>query len=290
MTTLILGCGYLGRRVGRILRGRGERVLGTTRSAGRFEGLARWGVEGVVADVNDPATLDNLPAVDRMLACVGFDRSAGVPIRSVYVDGLRLALDRMRGRVGSVAYASSTGVYGGVDGEWLDEASPAEPRTESGQACLDAEGVVRDFERETATPATILRYAGLYGPGRIMRREALLRGEPVVGDPEKWLNLVQIDDAAAAAVAALDRAASGVFCVADDRPAPRREFYRLAAEYLGAPEPRFVVPGPGSPEARREGSNKRISNARMRAELLATLTYPDIATGVPAALADGGEP
>jgi nucleoside-diphosphate-sugar epimerase len=285
-TTLIVGCGYLGRRVARLLGDRGDRVFGTTRSLGRAVELAREGIEAVVADVMVPESLARLPEVDRVLYCVGFDRSKGVPIRTVYVDGLRHALGHLIDRAGKLVYAGSTGVYGQDDGGWVDEDSPVEPRTGSGLACLEAEGVIRSYEAEGGLPATILRFSGLYGPGRIMRREALLQGQAIVGDPEKYLNLVHIDDAALAAVAALDRGQGGaLYLVSDDRPAPRREFYVLAARALAAPEPRFEPPGPGSPEAAREESNKRISNARMHAGLAVTLAYPDINSGVPAAIA-----
>src|SRR4051794_24826107 len=94
-TTLIVGCGYLGRRVGRLLSARGERVLGTTRKAGRAGELADWGIEAVAADVLDRYSLEGLPEAGRALYCVGFDRTAGVPIRTVYVDGLRHALGRL---------------------------------------------------------------------------------------------------------------------------------------------------------------------------------------------------
>ena len=283
--TLILGCGYLGRRVGRLLASRGDRVFGTTRSDSRLPDLAAIGIEGVVADVLDPGSLDRLPRADIALFCVGFDRSAGVPIREVYVDGLRHALGRLVDRVGSLVYASSTGVYGGDDGGWVDETSPADPRTESGRACLEAEGLVREYEARGGLASTILRFSGLYGPGRLMRREALLRGEPIVGNPDKILNLIHVDDAAGATVAALDRReAGGLYLISDDRPAPRSEYYALAAESLGGPPPSFVPAEPGSPEAGREGSNKRVSNARMHARLGFELTYPDITTGVPAAI------
>jgi len=287
-STLIIGCGYLGRRVGRLLQGRGDRAWGTARSADRADELGGWGVEAVVADVLRPASLDGLPRADRVLYCVGFDRSAGVPIRSVYVDGLGRALERVASRAGSIVYVSSTGVYGGDDGGWVDEETPPGPRTESGRACLEGEGLVRSCEAATGLRATIVRFSGLYGPGRIMRSEGLIRGEPVVGDPDKFLNLIHIDDAAAVAVAALDRGGSGeLFLGSDDRPAPRREFYERAAEAMGAPPPRFRPAEPGSPEARREGSNKRVRNGRMRAVLSVALLYPDIASGVPAALGPG---
>ncbi len=285
ITTLIVGCGYLGQRVGRILSDRGERVYGTTRKAERTEELAASGIVAVVADVLDPDSLAAFPEADRVLYCVGFDRSAGVPIRTVYVDGLRHALGRLIDRAGKLVYVGSTGVYGQDDGGWVDEDSPAHPRTESGRACLEAETVVQGYKAEGELPSAVVRFSGLYGPGRIMRRESLLRGEPIVGDPTKYLNLIHIEDAAAAAVAALDRGKAGaLYLASDDRPAPRSEFYALAAESLHAPPPRFEPPAPGSPAAGREESNKRVSNRRIRVELGLTLRYPDIRSGVPAAL------
>lgn len=286
ITTLIVGCGYLGQRVGRILSDRGERVFGTTRKAERTEELAASGIVAVVADVLDPDSLAAFPEADRVLYCVGFDRSAGVPIRTVYVDGLENTLGQMTDRAGKFVYVGSTGVYGLDDGGWVDEDSPVAPRTESGRACLEAESVVRTYhEAGGGLPSTIVRFSGLYGPGRIMRREALLRGEPIAGDPDKYLNLIQIDDAADAAIAVLDRGSPGrLYLASDDRPVPRSEFYALAAESLGAPLPRFVPPEPKSPAAGQEESNKRVSNRRIRVELGLTLRYPDIRSGVPAAL------
>ncbi len=283
--TLIVGCGYLGRRVARLLVERGDRVYGTTRSLGRAIELSRAGIEAVVADVMVPESLARLPEVDRVLYCVGFDRSKGLPIRSVYVDGLRHALGHLIDRAGMLVYAGSTGVYGQNDGDWVNEDSPVDPQTESGKACFEAEEVIRSYELEGSLPSTILRFSGLYGPGRIMRREALLEGKVIVGDPEKFLNLIHIDDAALATVAALDQGEGhSLYLISDDRPAPRREFYALAAEALGAPAPRFEPPQPGSPEAGREESNKRISNAKMHEELGVVLNYADITTGVPAAV------
>jgi len=278
-TTLIIGCGYLGRRVGRLLSDRGDRVFGTARSRARADELAAWGVEPLIADALQPDTLA-FPPADRVLYCVGFDRSAGIAMRTVYVDGLRNVLGKLAILPGRFVYASSTGVYGRDDGEWVDEETPANPRHEAGRVCLEGEGVAR-----SSLPAIVLRFSGLYGPGRILRRATLERGEPIVGDPRKYLNVIHIDDAAAAAVAALDRGEPGrIYNVSDDRPIPRSEYYERVAEYLRAPAPRFVPPLPDSPEATREEANKRVSNRRMREELGFAPRYPDVATGIPAAM------
>ncbi len=281
--TLILGCGFLGRRVAAQLMARGERVFGTTRSESGAASLKALGVEPVVADVLDPSSL-RLPAAGRVFACIGFDRTAGVPIRQVYVEGLRAALEALPVEPSRLVYASSTGVYGQTAGEWIDEDSPIDPRTDSGRACLEAESLV------LARPGgVVLRYSGLYGPGRMIRRSSVERGEPLAGDADRWLNVIHVDDAASVAVAALARGEPGrVYLASDDRPVARREYYETVAEWLKAPPPAFV---PAESNSRREGGNKRVSNRRMRRELGVILAYPDIATGIAATLtAEAGGP
>ena len=82
----------------------------------------------------------------------------------------------------------------------------------------------------------ILRFAGLYGPGRIVRRALIERGEPIPGDPSKLFNLIQIEDAARVAAAALAAASpDGLYLVSDDRPVTRGEYYSLLATLLNAP-------------------------------------------------------
>jgi nucleoside-diphosphate-sugar epimerase len=285
MKTLIIGCGYLGQRLGDQLGRDGGRVYGTVRSPARAEEIAGIGIEPVVADVLRPETLDDLPAADRVFYAVGFDRSAGAAMRDVYVNGLQNVLDRLPTSVRRFVYASSTGVYGQADGEWVDEDSPTEPRHESGQVVLEAEGRVHNWADRRDASGVVLRFAGLYGPGRIVRRMMLERAEPIPGDPEKFLNLVHIDDAARAAAAALVAdAPDRIYLVADDRPVTRREYYSLAATIIGAPEPRFEPPRPGSPESARDATNKRVANRRMKSALCVVLRYPDITTGLVDAL------
>jgi nucleoside-diphosphate-sugar epimerase len=287
MTTLIIGCGYLGQRVGALLCQRGERVFGTVRSARRAADLAKDGIEPMIADVLDLESLGRLPAADRVFYAVGFDRVAGPTMRTVYVDGLQNVLNGLSSQTTRLVYASSTGVYGQSGDEWVNEESPTIPATESGKVCLAAECRVRAWanSRIRTAQAIILRYSGLYGPGRVVRRSLIERGEPIAGDPGKFLNLIHIDDAAQAALAALETTAEpSLYLIADDRPVTRYEYYSLIARLLGAPEPRFEIPRTGTPGESRDASNKRISNHRMREQLGLTLRYPDILAGVPVAL------
>jgi nucleoside-diphosphate-sugar epimerase len=285
MSTLIVGCGYLGQRLGMRLRREGETVFGTVRSEGRAEELRANGIEPVILDVLRRSAEFELPAVERVFYCVGFDRGSGASMRSVYVDGLRNVLEGLPGSVRRVVHASSTGVYGQTHGEWVDEGSVAEPVTESGRVCLEAEEIVRGWAFAGAKSSVVLRFAGLYGPGRVVRRAAIERGEAIGGDGDRFLNLIHIDDAATVSYAALFEAnVEPIYLVCDDRPVTRREYYGLTARLLGANEPRFVAPVPGSAEEVRDLSNKRICNGLMKSELGIVLSYADIDTGLASAL------
>jgi len=289
VTTLIIGCGYLGQRVGELLSRRGERVVGSVRSLKRAVHIARLGIEPVIVDVLMPDSLGALPAAERVLYCVGFDRASGAAMWDVYVNGLQNVLKRLNrsGVVERFVQASSTGVYGQTGGEWVDEESPARPIFQSGKIILEAEECVRHWASKCGDllRAIVIRYAGLYGPDRIVRLGLVKSGEPIPGDPDKLLNLIHIDDAAQAAVAALTiLAPEPVYLACDDRPVTRREYYAQVATLVGAPYPRFEPPQPGSPEEARDATSKRIANHRMKAGLGVDLIYPDITTGLPAAL------
>lgn len=252
---LIFGCGYLGRRVASRWIAAGRRVFALTRR--NADALAALGLHPIVGDVHDPVGLQALPRVGTVLYAVGMDRSAGRTMREVYVEGLGRVLDALPAPE-RFLHVSSTGVYGQSQGEWVDEGSPTEPGEEAGRVVLEAERLLR-----TKLPAAIvLRFAGIYGPDRLLRKQPLLNGEPLVGDPDKWLTLIHVDDGVDAVLAAEARANPGeTFNVADDSPVQRRDFYRLLAERLHAPPAAFEPrPEPGAP-------NRRVSNRKARTEL-----------------------
>jgi nucleoside-diphosphate-sugar epimerase len=232
-------------------------------------------------DVADPSPLAVLPPIDRVVHALGFDRKGGDSRSEVVVAGLNRVLDVLES-VPRILFTSTTGVYGQEDGSWVDETSPTAPTDEPGRIALEAEAVLRTRRPD----AVIVRLAGLYGPGRMIRRDALLAGAPIVGAVDSYLNLIHIDDAAAVVVAALEHAPAGsTYLACDDRPLRRREYYRTMAEWLSAPEPRFE-PGEGT---RRERANRRVSNRKIREELGMRLLYPDVREGLAAALRDEGE-
>jgi nucleoside-diphosphate-sugar epimerase len=183
-------------------------------------------------------------------------------------------------------YISTTGVYGPGDGLWVDEATAPDPRREGGRASLQAELAIA--ASLIGKCSVILRLAGIYGPGRIPFLKELKESQPIAAPSTGWLNLIHVDDAAEVVNAAsiLSSFADGprVYCVSDGQPVERGEYYSEVARQIGAAPPQFTKPESGSPRAARAEANRRISNARMLADLRVTLTYPDYRAGLATAV------
>ncbi len=276
-STLIVGCGYLGRVVARRWLARGFRVFALTRS--HSTELAALGVVPIPGDVTDPPSLV-FPAVTRVLYAVGMDRTAGKSMRDVYLTGLGNVLDRLP-QNGPFAYVSSSSVYGQTAGEWVDETSPTEPLEEGGKLLLECEQLLH--ARQPA--AVILRFAGIYGPGRVIRRAAIERGEPLAADPEKWLNLVHVEDGAAVIDAVTDRPEPGdVYNVSDGSPVTRRNLYTRTAALLAAPPATF---GPQT-DVTRDVTNRRVANKKLRDAYAPEFLFPSFESGLPSAIAVTG--
>jgi nucleoside-diphosphate-sugar epimerase len=279
MSKLVIGCGYLGRRVAALWQAQGNHVHVTTR---RFEESAVFraqGLDPVLCDVLDRASLAHLPAAQTVLYAIGFDRASGASMHSVYVDGLANVLAHLPPPVRFI-YISSSSVYGQTDGGWADEEALTEPAEEAGKIVLAAEQVLRD----RLPAAVILRFAGIYGPGRLLRRKTIEQGEPIVGDADKWLNLIHVDDGARVILAAESHAAPGrIYNVCDDQPVRRRDFYSEEARVLGLPPPRFAPPQTTALPP-HEKANRRIRNARMKEELRADLRYAGYLQGLAASV------
>jgi nucleoside-diphosphate-sugar epimerase len=279
MSVLIIGCGYLGLRAAKVWISAGRRVYALTR--GRADLLRSHGIEPIVGDVLDPHSLRNLIHTDTVLYAVGLDRSSGRSMREVYVQGVQNVVEALiqahgRPSVGVQKFLSisSTSVYGQTDGSWIDETSPTEPLEESGRVVLEAEQTLRQFRPD----AIILRFAGIYGPDRVIRKASLLKGEPVPGDPERFLNLIHVDDGVRAVLAAEAKGEPGeTYLIADDHPPTRREFFTRTAEVIGAPPVTFD--GTGGVEA-----NRRVSNAKAKERLGFTPVFPTFREGLPASL------
>ena len=255
-TSLILGCGYTGRRVAVRLLARGLPVTVTTRQPESLADLAAAGARVVALDLlreEDWATLDGLLAPGtRLLHSLPVLRTASgerVEVTPRLVAGLAA-----KPGVARVVYLSTTGVYG--DATQVDVRSHAVPVDAMGRLRVAAEQAVL----RGPWSALVLRAAAIYGPGR-----GVLAGEPLpAGAGEQVVSRIHVDDLAAHAEAGLLGEVTGAFPVADELPAPSRELALYRARQRGEPVP--VAPAAGG---RRRGpsSGRRVDGSAIRAAL-----------------------
>ncbi len=282
MRKLIVGCGYVGRRVAKKWAEQGDEVFAVTRSEANAESLRSLGIEPVIADVTRPESLSVIQQVDTLLYAVSHDRSAGYSPRVTYVEGLNNFLKYAAHLPHRMIFVSSTSVYGIDDGSEVDEETSTAATTESGQAYVEAE---TDFWRgfwhqhQEDRVGIILRSAGIYGPDRLLRRVASLQNqEPISANPAGWLNLIHVDDLVQAVLKAEFASDSDTYLVCDDRPIERSEYYTKLAELVGAPSPIF------NSEGKETSWGKRCSNRLLREKLGVELRFPTINEGLPHAV------
>lgn len=253
MRLLIAGCGYLGLATARRFAAEGWEVIGLTRST-PLEGET---FRCVAADIADAAALAALalPPLDAVIHCASSGRGGVEEYRRVYLEGAR-NLTRVFAPA-RLVFASSTSVYAQNDGSVVTEASPAEPQRDTGR-------VLREAEEVTLTSGgCVARLAGIYGPERSVLLRKFFSGEAVIeGDGARFVNQVYRDDAAAALVLLAARGVTGIVNVCDDTPLTQREVYAWLAEHFARPLP---PTGPVDVNRKRGVTNKRVSNAKLRA-------------------------
>jgi nucleoside-diphosphate-sugar epimerase len=280
MKKLIFGCGYLGARVAQAWINRGDEVFAVTRSAERAAALQEQGIRPLIGELTGELDLTSCEDVGTVLFAVGFDRTGAESIHDVYVGGLQNVLNGLPTSLGRFIYISSTGVYSQSAGEWVDEDSVCEPTREGGKACLAAEQLLTGSE--IGARSIILRLAGIYGPGRLPKLPDVLAGNPIASNSEGYLNLIHIDDAVQAVLAAEERIVPpDLLVVSDGAPITRGEFYRELAKLCDAPAPRFAPPH-NDTTAQRASTDKRIDNQQMRERLAIELKHPTYKQGLAA--------
>jgi nucleoside-diphosphate-sugar epimerase len=230
--------GVVGRRLVPLLVRAGHEVWGTTRRPQRADALATHGVHPVVADAYDAAALTEAVVaaapdvvIHQLTDLAGEDRAANARLR---IEGTRNLVEASRAAGVDTMIAQSIA--------WI-YAPGATPATEDDALDPDASPFpgVDALERAVATMprGIVLRYGTLYGPGTWYARDGAMADRARQGTlraTPAWSALLHVDDAAAAAVAALDWP-PGPVNVVDDEPATEREWLPVFCASVGAPVP-----------------------------------------------------
>ncbi|MGL6111575.1 MAG: NAD-dependent epimerase/dehydratase family protein [Rubrivivax sp.] len=284
-TLLIVGCGDIGLRVLRLLRGR-CRVLALSSSPQRLEALREAGAVPLLGNLDDPATLGRLGGLaDAVLHLAPPPASGEHDSRTRH---LQRALAR-GGRVRRIVYASTSGVYGDCGGQRFDETRLPRPATARARRRVDAEACLRGYGRVAGVAVSVLRIPGIYASDRVggHPRERLARGAPVLcPQDDVYTNHIHADDLARACVLALHRALpQRVLHVCDDTELRMGEYFDLAADLCRMPRPPRISRAQAleqlSPmQMSFMSESRRLDNQRLKRELKLRLLYPTVAEGL----------
>ena len=255
MRILLAGAaGVIGRRLIPLLVAEGHEVVGTTRRPERSHALAELGARGALMDALDR---DN---VERVMEAVEPDAVIHQLTDLAGLDFAGNARVRLEGTRNLVDAALACGVERMVAQSisWVVPTGEA-PATEDEPIATDATPGVRELEAAVGEMpvGVVLRYGMLYGPGTWFARDGARADEArrgVLGATSEVTTFVHVDDAAAAAAAALEWPA-GIVNVVDDVPARAAEWMPAFAAAVGASAPAI-------PDLSNAG--RPISNARAR--------------------------
>ena len=286
MRLFCFGAGYSAKAALRRLAPDLETAWGTTRSADQSAAIGDCGAEPLIwsgsgMDENIRASLSGATHVLVSIA-------PGEDGDRVLATWQSLLADI---QPEAICYLSTVGVYGDHRGAWVDETTPCRPVSKRSRHRLAAEEAWTDFGQKTTTPVSIIRLAGIYGPGRGPFAKLRAGTSRRIIKPGQVFNRIHADDIAQIVAAALKQRARGIFNGADDEPAPPQDVITFAAGLLGMePPPEIAFEDAEMTAMARTfyGESKRVRNDRIKRDLGVELLYPTYREGLPAILSAEG--
>jgi nucleoside-diphosphate-sugar epimerase len=304
--------GAIGMPLVRQLVAAGHEVTGMTRRQERAEEIRAAGAEAVVCDVFDAEALRDAVVAAAPAAVVHaltalpsrYDPKSDylAPTNRIRVEGTRNLIAAAQAAGVRRLVAESIAFAYRPRGDWIkDEEAPL--FDDAPGSFGTAFAAIADLERQVlgadGIEGVVLRYGWLYGPGTSYDRggqqadEVMKRRLPIVGKGTGTFSFIQVEDAASATVAALERGAPGAYNVVDDEPAPLREWVPVYAAALGAKPPRRVPVWlarlvAGKDIAASAVEMRGASNAKAKRELGWELEHPSWCQGFRDALAPEG--
>jgi len=277
---LSFGHGYSAQALSPVLVRQGWEVFGTTRVKENARAITASGAKAVLWP--DTAIGTYLDQATHVLISTAPDET-GDPVLKVLADQISKRRDQFKW----VGYLSTTAVYGDHQGGWVDETTPLAPAITRGKWRVRAE---RDWQ-EMGLPLHIFRLAGIYGPGRgPFEKLRQGRARRIIKENQLFSRIHQDDIAQVLAASIAKPNAGAVYNVCDNLAAPPEDVISYAAKLLGVAIPQTEDFDEAEMTAMARSfysESKKVSNAKIKAELGIVLKYPDYKVGLQSLLAKG---
>lgn len=248
--------GFIGGRVTRLLRQRGDEVVALVRSPHKAAALRDLGCELVEGDLGDrPALRDAMTDCDvafhlAAMYKAGVTKTVCVQMHEANVEGTRNALEAAHeAGVDRIVYVSTIGYFGNTKSEVVDEGFVRSDL--NWLTCYDeTKYLAHEIAHELigkGAPVVIAMPGGVYGPGdtsdlRLMFELARRGWAKVLVFPDTGFNFVHVDDVAAGIVAVADKGRIGEAYVLGGEIATTRDLITKVTTKSGHKAPKRTVP------------------------------------------------
>jgi nucleoside-diphosphate-sugar epimerase len=236
MVISILGCGWYGTALAVDLIEKGILIKGSTTSTEKMALLKADGISPYLINLSPENKVIDGDFFTCDILWISIPPKARGGKGSEYIAQLKGLISVINERgVQQVVLISSTGVYGD-NNTVVNEMDEPKPDSESGKDLLEAENILK---RETSFTTTIIRFAGLIGPGRDPGR--FFAGKTDVPNGDAPVNLINLTDCLGISYAIIDKKAFGnTYNAVTPQHPTRAEFYTKAAERSGLEKPQFI--------------------------------------------------
>lgn len=251
------GTGFIGSRVIKRLRDRGDDVAALVRSAGKATDLLDNGVELVDGDLSSDDAIkrgtDGADAVFHIGAVykVGIPKKEQAAMWAANVEGTRRVLDAAEAAgVSKIVYVSTGNVFGDTKGQVVDETYQRD--LDDGFLSYYDETKYRSHELvkeriAAGAPIVIVQPGVVYGPGdhsEIGNMIDQLRSGKLKMKmfPKSRFNFVFVDDVADGIILAHDKGKVGESYLIGGEVASMDDLFTKTAERLGKKPPRMTLP------------------------------------------------
>jgi len=251
----ILGCGWLGKPLGVALVNEGYVVMGSTTRHENIGELKSAGIVPFIINVDELFSEDVRPFFNSDVLVISLPPRSRAGKAKQYIGQIQKVITASReGPVGKILLISTTSVYPN------DNRVVTEQDADVQNPLTQAERIVQ----ESGIPNTVLRFAGLFGPGR--NPGSFLAKKDVISGGNLPVNLIHLDDCIEIVKRIIHQNVwdQVLNACSDDHPT-KKEFYTKAAIVQGLRPPVFSDD--------QYGGYKIVSNERLKEVLNYKFTH-----------------
>ena len=251
--------GFIGGRVARDLRARGDEVTCLVRNPDKAADLTGLGCELVPGSLAESPTIEaGMRGADAVIHGaaiyeVGIPKSERPQMYEANVVGtenvLRAALKE---KIGKVVYISTVGAFGNTHGEVVDETYHHSGNGYTSyyeETKVQAHEIAHRLIDQESLPCVIVQPGGVYGPGDhsalgSQMKQFMAGRMPMIAFPDLGMNMVHVDDVAMGVLLALDNGQVGESYVLGGQITTLRGMIETLASVSGRKAPKRAMPAP----------------------------------------------